>query len=274
MNTSLAQLITLTAHGNLTLNHPDGPRQVNLVDQPVFRFVGELGFTLEPGEAGEKARVVARSPEDWYAFLHQSGVRRLWLTRTQGEGRSILPAHHAVAFAGGEPGGIIAALPDGTTKLWVPRWQLGDRDAPHQRIWDVEYRAIPGPPIASQPELSLDQAGDALHTALVEIAQFAAEQDLDSWVPHFESADSILTGSDAPETMGLFPSTGYSPAARRLLGAATSAWVFGGMGSWNDTGPRDADQQPRYDRLSAALFDGIMNGLVASANSHVTRESE
>lgn len=272
MNTGLAQLIALTASGNWALSGQTSVRPVDLSGNTVFRFVGELAFTTEElrdselGTAG-KVRVVARTPEEWFAALYQQGVRRLSLARTQEDGTSILPAHHAVAFAGGEQAAIVAALPGGKTELWVPGWQLGDRNAPDQRIWGVEYRGIPGPAPSNPFGLPLQEAQESLHAVLVEIARFAGEQDLESWVPHFNSADAILTGSGAPGTMGLFPPSGYPAAASRLLSAAMSAWVFGGMGSWNDTGPRDPDQQPRYDQLSAQLFDAIMNALVSATNS-------
>ena len=42
------------------------------------------------------------------------------------------------------------------------------------------------------------------------------------------------------------------PAAQ-LLGAAQSAWVFGGMGSWNDLG-FEGEDQALYDRLSEELY--------------------
>ena len=41
--------------------------------------------------------------------------------------------------------------------------------------------------------------------------------------------------------------------AKQLLGAVLAAWVFGGMGSWNDLG-FDGNDQQEYTELSDELF--------------------
>jgi hypothetical protein len=51
--------------------------------------------------------------------------------------------------------------------------------------------------------------------------------------------------------------------AKQLLGAVQAAWVFGGMGSWNDLG-FDGDDQQEYDKLSIELFL-LLNQAICSA---------
>ncbi len=51
-----------------------------------------------------------------------------------------------------------------------------------------------------------------------------------------------------------------------MLAACQKAWVFGGMGSWNDMG-FDGEDQKDYVRLSEALFQALNAAIVAAANA-------
>lgn len=51
-----------------------------------------------------------------------------------------------------------------------------------------------------------------------------------------------------------------------LLDACQSAWVFGGMGSWNDMSFEGADQA-EYDRLSEELFNTLNETIQTAANA-------
>jgi hypothetical protein len=52
----------------------------------------------------------------------------------------------------------------------------------------------------------------------------------------------------------------------QLLGAAETAWVFGGMGSWNDMGFH-GETQTHYEEVSEELYKLVNKVIVASANS-------
>jgi hypothetical protein len=51
-----------------------------------------------------------------------------------------------------------------------------------------------------------------------------------------------------------------------LLDASQKAWVFGGMGSWNDLGS-EGDDQKLYERLSDRLFRAVNEAIEAAATS-------
>ena len=64
----------------------------------------------------------------------------------------------------------------------------------------------------------------------------------------------------------LAPEGSLPPLARCLLDACQTAWVFGGMGSWNDLtfdGPDGAE----YDRVSEWLFTALNEAIYTGANS-------
>jgi hypothetical protein len=58
----------------------------------------------------------------------------------------------------------------------------------------------------------------------------------------------------------------YSREARQLLSACERAWVFGGMGSWNDLGFREGDLQRRYDQVTPSLYEAVVGGIAAAVN--------
>ncbi|MEQ4636066.1 MULTISPECIES: hypothetical protein [Providencia] len=54
-----------------------------------------------------------------------------------------------------------------------------------------------------------------------------------------------------------------------LFDVACGAWVFGGMGSWNDSAPFLAYEkglEPEYDKLTHQLYHHIQHALRYSAN--------
>lgn len=64
----------------------------------------------------------------------------------------------------------------------------------------------------------------------------------------------------------LVPEGLLSLSARQILAACQAAWVFGGMGSWNDLA-FDGQEQSRYRGLSNELFALLNMAICASVNS-------
>ena len=61
--------------------------------------------------------------------------------------------------------------------------------------------------------------------------------------------------------------------ARQILGAAQAAWVFGGMGSWNDLG-FEGHAQDEYTALSDELFSLLNQAICEAANSGFAASSD
>jgi hypothetical protein len=54
--------------------------------------------------------------------------------------------------------------------------------------------------------------------------------------------------------------------AKQLLGAVQTAWVFGGMGTWNDLG-FEGDDRREYDALSGELFLLLNQAICGAVNT-------
>ena len=89
--------------------------------------------------------------------------------------------------------------------------------------------------------------------------QFAAQSGLQPW-----DADPT---AEPPYHRDLFPDHCYSEASRRFASMAQAAWVFGGMGSWNDLGFSEPEIHSEFEQISRDLFAAVMLACVASANA-------
>jgi len=171
----------------------------------------------------------------------------------------------AVANAGGW--GLLASGAV-QTSLWTIRWGVGAPNAPDSRIWDLTATSVPVDHL--QPSTSTaEEARSTLRSALQEIEAFAHRSGLDNWSPWFARADALLDdpAPSPPYHADMLPSDA-SLHRRQLAAAAVQAWVFGGIGSWNDDGPNDAVDQGEYDHVSRRLYDALLKALGAATNSH------
>jgi hypothetical protein len=123
-----------------------------------------------------------------------------------------------------------------------------------------------------QPQLSaaierptFPEAYTALREALMALAAFADRTDQRDWAGHFRGSIAQLSLAPDPQPLyGILAECGRPPAAIRLLNAAQMAWVFGGMGSWNDAPTAGSEE---HERLSTTLLDAITLAILAAANT-------
>jgi hypothetical protein len=65
----------------------------------------------------------------------------------------------------------------------------------------------------------------------------------------------------------MLPPVGYPLDARRILAAATQAWVFGGMGSWGDIRFEDKSVETAFWPLNTKLRVAVEDALISATNS-------
>lgn len=153
--------------------------------------------------------------------------------------------------------------------IWLSRWTVWKQNAPERRIWRVDYGQVSEIPRQPADDGKLETAARALRTALDEIHRFSAKQDCGGFTGFFARAIETLD-SDGAKRHGYHKDLvveGSTPeAAAGLLDACQSAWVFGGMGSWNDLGFEGA-AQAEYDRVSEQLFATLNEAIQIAANA-------
>jgi hypothetical protein len=266
MNGELAQIASLVAHAKVALESRGAFALPDLAHS-TFRFVHSLAFERETRSLLWRRRTeeIGTSVADWFRHLTGAGVTAIGLAVWSSHRE--LPDHVTAGFSGGGSWGIRTAGARGPS-LWLARWTPDRREAPDRRIWSVTYRELPGrdPPV---PALTVAAAAAKLDVLLGRAERLAGAADLSPWTGFFGSAREKLH-ADRPGFEyhpDLLPASAYAVDARRLLAAAERAWVFGGMGSWNDVGFADRALDREYRTLTPELYSAVLLAVAASVNS-------
>jgi len=256
---SIAQILAVTAYGNAFLQG----RQIGEFwpEASVFQFCRDVVF--RPGESHSDLS----DPVRWFADLAAStkGLR----LHLSGRNDPNISDRNSVGFVGGGSRWIIEAVGNAASSLWEPTWTVDDIEATDRKIWRVTYDCIaPQWRLAAPPSRTLEAVRTDLAGALDEIARFAQRNQL-GFIEHFVHGRAALD-AEAPFEHAyhrdLSPPGLLSLEALQVLGACQAAWVFGGMGSWND-GAYGEELAEEGDRLSDRLFTLMQESLVAAMNS-------
>lgn len=270
MQGTIAQVVALVVHGNSFLSSSD-PAAAFPSNHSALGFCEFVRFVdLNESASGWVESPFSPDPRSWLRRLRKEGVNaiRMAYLPTGGTGGRTTDRMHA-GFVGGGGRWVLEAKKPNGSDYWEGRWEIGDSDRADQKIWRVTYgRIASNQPSAPPDSIDLEDLRRKLAENLTEISAFARRQNLDGFANAFETGLSNLqSGSPGRDLYHAdLLSLQLSLAAAQLLSAAQSAWVFGGMGSWNDLGFNGEDQSV-YERLSEELYQLLNASIVASANS-------
>lgn len=270
MNSEVAQLVALAAHGNAVVRGGRDARDFYPANR-AFDFCNEVSFVELKKFIRTTERPVAADPNEWLALLKEGGCSRLSLGH-QPTPNPRLADHLSAAFVGGGARWLIAAVYAERADYWAARWEVSAPDAPDRKIWKVTYAKFasgePGPRAAT-PDLPARRR--ELESVLKRVEAFARARGVDYFADCFAGALAALE-ADEPALpshySALLPPEGYGAEARRVLAACAHASVFGGMGSWNDLGFGTAEEQSEYESLSGELYAAVNRGIEEGANSY------
>jgi hypothetical protein len=264
----MAQAAALTIFGNDVLR--GYPRDDFWPASTVFRFCKDVRFqTLhgDPDAPGE--RLFAVSPTQWMSRLADAGTVGLLIHHVAGDDPQISD-RLSVGLVGGGRRWLIETRQRHQSDIWEARWDVGTRDDPDRKIWNVAYYRV-GSSVAHMPlqVRSLPLLQRDLRITLSGIEAFASRNQLTGFAKNFRDAIDILASEEPLSGVhhsDLAPTAGTSLEAKQLLGAVQAAWVFGGMGSWNDLGFKGQDQHD-YEQLSDELFSLLNQATCSAVNS-------
>lgn len=249
-------------------------------DHTTIQFCQTVRFILLKSDGDRLAEVpYADYPGDWFHMLRTQGVTRLVLRHLpspppNGAAQSApLPDRIGTAFIGGGGRWVIEAHHQAGADIWEGRWTSTPSSAEDETKtalpWSVRYGRIgintrPPPPDLVDPATLRHH----LSTTLEDLAAFAQNTGLPDYATLFNHAQVRLTSPDPMAGLhhaDLFPPGWGTLEARQLMACAEAAWVFGGMGSWNDQ-MFDGETQEHYSTLSDTLFTLLIQAIVAAAN--------
>lgn len=264
MQGTIFQILVLVTHGNMALS---GNAIGDFYPKhTAFRFDEFVKFVdLERAGDSWKEKPFAENPNEWLAKLKNQKCSGLRVERISTD-RKDISDRMSVAFVGGGGRWLIEVVCPGGSDYWEAKWEVGNKDHPEQKIWRVTYGRIAKSQRTSSAVLpKVDDLSKSLEQTLQDAIAFSKKHKLDAFGKALESGYLALKGQTEPELHGVAVKQQLPLNASKLLGAAQAAWVFGGMGSWNDLG-FEGDDQKRYEKISDDLFRLINSSLIATVN--------
>lgn len=264
MQGTIFQLLVLVTHGNRILSGQ--PLAGFYPQHNAFKFDESVKFVeLERVGSTWNEKPFAENPVDWLEKLKSQRCTGLRVERLSADSKDISD-RMSVVFAGGGGRWLIEAICPQGSDYWEAKWEVGDRNQPDQKIWRVTYgRIAQSQKAAIASAHSIDGLSRELGQTLQEAIAFSTRYKLDGFREAFESGYSALMAESEPELNGIALHGQLPLAASRILAASQAAWVFGGMGSWNDLG-FDGEDQLQYETISDNLFRQINSALIAAIN--------
>ncbi|WP_233183033.1 hypothetical protein [Paenibacillus sonchi] len=257
MNGELHQLLLITAlgNGNLMSGADASNSELEHTGFLDVRFLAEGG-----GQSWNW-------PE-WLAELKNNGCQRLMLN-----GTASTAAWNSSGFSGnGAPGGVTSLGACGES-LWKAEWRMDQYRS--RTKWKVTYteQKIADGQQGSREFLPLADLSAHLEEVLREMGDLADGIGEQFWTNNFFEPARVILKGKAPAAQPPFhlPAV-YKDQARFLLNAVYKAWVFGGMGSWNDNPPYSAylhEREQDYTLLSARLYETLVQCARGAVNSVV-----
>lgn len=271
MNGPIAQLVALALHSNAVLSGGASSQFLNHNSTAQFcesiRFVRVEKSWLGLGKPQEVE--VAETPDAWFGYLKGERAGKVsvrWQTGTNPE----VPDRMLAGFVGG--GGtwmLVIRFAGGRYERWLARWDVGDKDRKDRKLWRVTYGCVLANSVPLAPAISSTEAKAQLKKALVEIHAFSAKHQCEGFTQCFERGLKALAHEPGAEGYHRDFYPGHELAnVSDLLFACQHAWVFGGMGSWNDMGFDGADGQ-EYNRVSEQLYRAIIAAVPAAVDEYV-----
>ncbi len=269
MNGPIAQMVALTCHGNAYL----AGRYIGAFfpQNSTCTFCDRVNFvTVDKSFSGKTIeKEIAQTPDEWFLFLKLSNASGIRLSRTPQNALRISDRMSA-GFIGGDGTWAMEILfPKNRSEYVQARWEVWNRDAADRRFWRVTYGRISTGETPKINSADLTLAVIRLTESLREIHAFAAQHDCGGLTKAF--ADALDTLDSKGQNLhgyyqDLCPANFLSLEAITLLDACQSAWVFGGMGSWNDLGFY-GDDEKKYEQVSEQLFQAVNGAIIAAGNS-------
>lgn len=267
MQSSIAQTLSLAAHGNAYLSgkleDDYFPHHQTFAYCEYVKFV----YLQEEGE-GFKEEAFATDPQSWFERLRDAGVRqfRIRYIASQDAGAS---DRLSVACPGGGGRWLIETVMEHGSDFWEAHWEAPETA---DGKWQVTYARVLKDAAMPEPRMPPpEMVQKKLQAAFLDAGKFAKAHGYERFAEAFKRGVNAL--KDVRWERQIYPPE-YAPLIyQQLLTAVIEGWVFGGEGSWNDVRFDDGETQQQYDRLSDQLFNFMNLALLVAANPWPRPES-
>ncbi len=267
MQTSIIQLVVLTTYGNAFLKGMSLPEKF-FPGNSAFEFCKAVRFVdLQVHGDHYHELPYADEPAEFFKRLKDEGYKSLRIHYAPGQNEDVSD-RMTTGFVGGGSRWLLEARHDAFADYWEARWDNGEEE--DGNIWDVAYgRIVKGHDSATPAPGEMTKVKLDLIETLGQIKTFAQANNLEDFAKSFDEALTVLR-SETPLKNSYYadlaPEGTLPLEALQLLAGAQAAWVFGGMGSWNDLGFMGTTQH-EYETLSDELYYLLLAAISEAANA-------
>lgn len=218
-----------------------GYRVPSWPDASIYCFCNRIEFMGRAPLVESDRQLSFPDPNAWLDHIQRGagGAKLRVFTR----GQPGISDRNSVGLAGGGP--VVLVETQGSNRgAWWSAWSVTRQTGSDRRIWSVTYREAE-PPTTPDSNSSSAQARTEFEGALADAIQFATS--------HNMGFDRLLTKArerlKSPQPLENFHASDVVPDGlmdlenSQLLASCSAAWVFGGMGSWNDVWFEGNDQK-------------------------------
>lgn len=230
MDGTLAQLVCLATYGTEWLARPHGDPPDPHRGNSTFQYVATVTFA---------------GPATWPDVPS-------WLTGLRDRGARALRLHRI------NDSWVLVAETGSGQEAWRPNWSVTAPHAWDKRIWAVRYDAegiavdVRTPPVGA--------TAAELRAAVEQAEAFARRAGATFWADWFARA---LAAEGTFRYHDDMVPPAFPAERRRLAAMAEQAFVFGGMGSWNDV---VIEPEAEYRAVSDRLYAALLPAFVAAVN--------
>jgi len=277
MNGPIAQVVAITSYGNAWLFCNSEP--FFSIENSTAKFCNEICFIdwvksgwLDKRFRGRKeyyGKAIASDFNSWINYLKRENVKRLYLHYVSSNNPKIIDRMTA-GFVGGGGRWLIEAYKGNSSDFWEAKWEVKKKNEGDNRIWRVTYARISrNSTVMINQHIGIHRIKDELIKSIVDCRDFACKHELTGFQTCFENAKSCIEAEKYDYNniyhKDIIPIGNYSEESKRILFACQPAWVFGGMGSWNDMSFTH-EEQKLYETISDRLFNALCNSIPCATN--------
>ncbi|MDD9149768.1 hypothetical protein OYT88_14530 [Sporolactobacillus sp. CQH2019] len=255
MNGQMYQICCITAAVKKAL------KEKSVLSYTPLKYENRVEFQFLPEKKlFSTKKYKAEDASAWYKYCLKKGLRDIkFLAPVAVQDRNLL------GFSNTTQSSIVCFYRGSKVTYFTANWEFDSA----QKAWNILYteqewnKAPKGKP-------HFENNSDSFKSVLTEIKEFAQRIDCDSFAEVFQKALDILLGStDYTDIKYNRPLPGIPKQNLHLFEAASTADVFGAMGSWNDSPPYMAYKKgmdKEYDSLSAELLKQVRLAMLYAIN--------
>lgn len=202
----------------------------------------------------------AKNVSEWYNYCLKKGMYDLKLfAPVTVKDRSIL------GFSNTAQSSIVCFFENGKVTYFFAKWEFDT----YKKMWNILYteKELKDAPL-EKPQFQNNS--DNFKSVLLDIKELALKIDCNNFAGVFQKAYDILLGSsDYTDSAYNIPLPEIPEENLHIFEAASTADVFGAMGSWNDSPPYMAHEKgmdKEYDSLSSELLKQIRLAILYAIN--------